>query len=353
MKKAYPGDAIKNMVWKCAKSSYMNQWEAEMEALKTFDEGAHKWLRENTSAKHWSRAYFRENIKCDMLLNNHSESFNRQILSARTKPILGMLEKIKVYLMLRLQSRRSSIDRHQGSICPRIMRIVEKLKEQSAFCFPSYAGGSKFQVREMNNEQFCVDTNLKQCSCRKWQLTGIPCKHGISALGLQGLRVEDCVDKLYSTETYQKAYEPIIGPTNGPNNWPKCTYLPPLMAPKNIRLPGRPKMKRRLEEGEKPYKNQGRVQKMRRMGFSQNKCKKCGENGHNTRTCAQQGSLNSTQTQVAPEIQIAAQAISCEPQLEHVPSKKAFRQRKCGLCGTLGHNRSTCKHMTSMTTKKT
>jgi hypothetical protein len=49
--------------------------------------------------KTWVRAYFSEFPKCDILLNNNCEVFNKYILEARELPILSMLERIRTQLM--------------------------------------------------------------------------------------------------------------------------------------------------------------------------------------------------------------------------------------------------------------
>ena len=97
----------------------MNKFEGEMEALRKYDENAHKWLLDNTSPCHWSRSYFRTSSKCDILLNNLSESFNYVILEAREKPIIGMLENIRIYLMERQMTKREWMRKRNDDICPK------------------------------------------------------------------------------------------------------------------------------------------------------------------------------------------------------------------------------------------
>jgi hypothetical protein len=51
-------------------------WELNMEEMKTINEQAHAWLEElppNT----WVRAFQSDFPKCDILLNNISEVFNK------------------------------------------------------------------------------------------------------------------------------------------------------------------------------------------------------------------------------------------------------------------------------------
>ncbi|KAL3502254.1 hypothetical protein ACH5RR_036703 [Cinchona calisaya] len=81
-KKLHPGETLKDRMWSCARSTYMNRFENEMEALKAIDDMAYKWLVENTSPVHWSRSHFRTTPKCDVPLNNLCESFNSIILDA-------------------------------------------------------------------------------------------------------------------------------------------------------------------------------------------------------------------------------------------------------------------------------
>ncbi|KAI5678127.1 hypothetical protein M9H77_09077 [Catharanthus roseus] len=163
--RVYPGDAIKDMLWKCAKATYCNKFEAKLKNLRGFDEGAYNWLQSSASPEHWSKSYFREDTQCDILLNNHSEVFNKNILAVRSKFIPGLLEGIRMYLMLRLQKQRQWISRKKRRICPHIMKRLEKLKNASAMYYASYSRGRKFQVTQMDMEQFALDTQDRTCTC--------------------------------------------------------------------------------------------------------------------------------------------------------------------------------------------
>ena len=83
------------MFWACVGSAYMNKFESKMEALRKYDEKAHKWLLDNTSPRHWSRSHFGSSSKCDILLNNLCESFNTVILDAREKPLSICLKTLE------------------------------------------------------------------------------------------------------------------------------------------------------------------------------------------------------------------------------------------------------------------
>jgi hypothetical protein len=70
------GDVLKNQLWKCARSNTVVDLELNMEEIKIINEKAHAWLEElppNT----WVRAFQSDFPKCDILLNNNSEVFNK------------------------------------------------------------------------------------------------------------------------------------------------------------------------------------------------------------------------------------------------------------------------------------
>jgi hypothetical protein len=52
--------------------------QKNMEKLKVDSEVAYAWI-EQLDPKTWIKAFFSEFPRCDMLLNNHSEVFNRYI----------------------------------------------------------------------------------------------------------------------------------------------------------------------------------------------------------------------------------------------------------------------------------
>ncbi|KAK4383755.1 hypothetical protein Sango_2746100 [Sesamum angolense] len=69
------------------------------------------------------------------------------------------------------------------------------------------------------------DLNVQHtCTCRKWDLTGIPCNHGMSAICSQSLEPEDFVNPCYSIETFLEVYKHAILPVNGPQLWTKTGH---------------------------------------------------------------------------------------------------------------------------------
>ncbi|BAT78989.1 hypothetical protein VIGAN_02176900, partial [Vigna angularis var. angularis] len=73
-------------------------------------------------------------------------------------------------------------------------------------------------------EQFVVNLENKECSCRKWLITGIPCTHAITAMKFLNLNAEDYIDHWFRKSTYEETYNTIIYPFNGQLVWDITSY---------------------------------------------------------------------------------------------------------------------------------
>ncbi|XP_022850584.1 uncharacterized protein LOC111372463 [Olea europaea var. sylvestris] len=298
----HKGLALKNCLWDAARATTISQWRQHMQQMMDLDPdpAAYGWLEEKP-ASHWSKSHFREWNQCDMLLNNLCESFNSTIVAAREKPILTMLEDIRVYLMRRIVARRESCDRWTIAVGPRIQKILDKNGKLARFEWAEYAGNEKFQVRHNAGIVLhAMDLRARTCTCRGWQLSGIACSHVIASVVSRGLNVSEFVDDIYKKDAYMRTYTPSISPITGPDAWP-TPGLNPLTPPVYTKRPGRPKKNRRKELNEVASSSQPKrsSQSKRNANTSQSTsgttegqrkrsglimtCTKCGETGHNRR----------------------------------------------------------------------
>ncbi|KAG8372835.1 hypothetical protein BUALT_Bualt12G0108300 [Buddleja alternifolia] len=119
-KKDHPRQTLKDRIWNIAKALNVNQCKCLMEKVKEIYEGTHKWTTD-VLPRHWSRSQFRTSPKCDIFLNNMCESFNAAIPEARSKPLLAIMESLRIYLMKRMQSKKDDISRWNVQVCPKIL----------------------------------------------------------------------------------------------------------------------------------------------------------------------------------------------------------------------------------------
>ncbi|KAM5554008.1 hypothetical protein ABKV19_025974, partial [Rosa sericea] len=281
--KLFPEKVMKDQLWAIAKSTTMAYYTKEMVLMKQLDPKAYDWLTNpQRNPRHWCKAHFHTVLKCDVLLNNLCESFNAFILLARSKPIISCFEdiNIRVKMMKRVAMRKEKMSKILDPICPKPRQILEKNKERSASdCIPYGSGNPQIEVESCGGSRYVVDLTRRTCACMRWDLTGIPCKHAISAIHFMRQNPEDYVDACYQTKTYMAIYSYTVKPVNGMDLWISCDE-PTILPPQYNRQPGRPRTKtiKDVSERETECPKLGRVQKSL-------KCSNCHQLGHNVKTC--------------------------------------------------------------------
>nr|GEW15847.1 hypothetical protein [Tanacetum cinerariifolium] len=154
MKSQFKGGMYKEMLWNAAKATFVGEFNKKMVELKT---------------------------KCDLLLNNIREVFNRKLVDGRDQPIITCLEYIIEYLMKRIVVVQKVIANTIGPLTPSVTKLFDAIKKAT----------------------------------KKWELTGIPCKHVVAAI-------------------YNMS-ENSVNPCNGIEMWPvvesRTVIIPPLYKP--------------------------------------------------------------------------------------------------------------------------
>ncbi|GKD36638.1 pentatricopeptide repeat-containing protein, partial [Tanacetum coccineum] len=92
-----------------------------------------------------------------------------------------MLKDIMIGCMERMQKMREKHAKWVDRIFSNIRKKFKKLKDQHKNWKVVPSGESRFEVRNRFGG-FKVDERLRTCTCRRWQLIGIPCQHGFAAL---------------------------------------------------------------------------------------------------------------------------------------------------------------------------
>ncbi|GJY54221.1 retrotransposon ORF1, partial [Tanacetum coccineum] len=87
--------------------------------------------------------------------NGFSECFKSVLVSVRHRPIITMLELIRVIVMKRMNTMRYLMKKWSTDVCPNIQKILEHSKDQQR------RGSDAFKVDEPN----------RTCSCRMWQIS--------------------------------------------------------------------------------------------------------------------------------------------------------------------------------------
>ncbi|XP_071712657.1 uncharacterized protein [Rutidosis leptorrhynchoides] len=264
-----------------------------MQKLKGFSEGCYKFLAD-IAPHRWARSHFSCRAMTDALLNTMCEILNRWLVDARDKPIITALEYIREYLMKMIVTVNNMISKSDGPLTLGATKVFNGIKKQAQKYTVLWSGDHLYQVSGPHNDQCVVDMNARVCACRKWEISAMPCKQTVAALyhmGAFGERVghlESWVHRVHWLETWKNTYNFKINPLNSMHLWGKSLVTSKLLPPLIVVAADRPKKNRRKGLDEKASMNAGG--KLSRQGKT-TRCGKCGELGHNQRSCTNCGGV--------------------------------------------------------------
>ncbi|XP_019178873.1 PREDICTED: uncharacterized protein LOC109174035 [Ipomoea nil] len=282
--KNHRGKVLKAHFWQIAKTPTQALLADKLKALDKVDATARHDLNKYPMQL-WCKAFFKDEVKCDLVDNNLSEAFNKTLLKARSKNIIPMLEDIRVFVMKRIAKKKAIAERWRGNYGSCVLKKLNENILDSANWEVVYNGAEGYEVKK-GSFQFKVNLELKTCSCRLWQLSGMPCSHSICAIFHKGHQPDQYIHEWYSKERYLKTYHEVIQPINGEQFWPR-TEGDEIHAPVPRKMTGRPKKKRKLEDNEKnkdKTKMSSEISKLSRKGRIMT-CQICKGKGHNKRFC--------------------------------------------------------------------
>ncbi|KAI4347789.1 hypothetical protein L6164_008571 [Bauhinia variegata] len=206
----------------------------------------------------WTRAAFQTYPKNWNVTNNMCKQFNSVLVPFRGKSIITMLEEIKNYIAKRRIECRQKMSKYQGPITPSAQRKLELAKTHSRWWIAKWAGNADEAIYQVAKqpEKYVVNIKERTCTCREWDLCGIPCEHAVTALAHLCAKPEDYVSTFYREDRTRSPIASNIYKANGKTKG---------------------KRKPKQHEVVNPYKLKRRM--------SACKCTKCGAEGHNTCTC--------------------------------------------------------------------
>ncbi|KAL0405580.1 UNVERIFIED_CONTAM: hypothetical protein Slati_3871900 [Sesamum latifolium] len=80
---------------------------------------------------------------------------------------------------------------------PNIQKVTEELKKKSMEYIAHWNGHDQFEIEGCYDDKHTLNLTKQICSCRKWQLIGIPCAHAVSAIFFMGFKPDDYMDECY------------------------------------------------------------------------------------------------------------------------------------------------------------
>ncbi|KAK0574116.1 hypothetical protein LWI29_018397 [Acer saccharum] len=272
----------------------------------------------NVGPERWSRAYSPVPHYC-LITSSIAESMNSCLVHARQMPITTMVEYIREMIQKWFYKRCTKAEKTRTQLTPRATALIKARNYDSEKYTVCPIDLVNFNVKDGNKDGL-VNLSEKTCSCMKFQVDKLPCRHALAAIRFAKKPFGDFCGDCYKTTSWVEAYSGNIFPVGHPSEWTipegvrsMVVYPPPFHV-----QAGRPKKKR--------YKSAGE----HRNGKTRH-CTICGKSGHNRQNCRN-----------AQPCQIPVPSATSATSATTATSKRPRRPYRCRKCGEEGHNSQKC-----------
>ena len=266
---------LRGYFWHASTAFTQYSFNKAMTNMRNAKPDAYDWLMA-IPLGHWARHSYDTAVKIDHVTNNCSESFNAWIDPLRAFSVYSILEGLRQQIMKRVTVRRRKGLKCQSVVMPKLLSKLNDIATESRNCRLVTESGRIFEIEDLSFT-FVVNLDLRTCVCKRWDISGIPCRH--AWLAIQECR-EDPVSYLSENHTkaaYRRTYDIVMHPIPQSPFWPQDLTNDVCKPPDVKRAPGRPVVQRIRH----PMEQQRVSQSLR----AQKKCSLCLQTGHNKRKC--------------------------------------------------------------------
>jgi len=149
------------------------------------------------------------------LNNNVVESWNNWMRSLRQMSIPWLVSGHLQKLGLKFDKRKTELQKWKNGVCGRTeMKLWKTLANIGCVAdvklFNTTLG--EYGVSLTNNRSLVVNLARRTCTCKWWQLQGLPCAHAMAVIDKQKLWVYDYVSDCYKGATQGTIYMNSIHP---------------------------------------------------------------------------------------------------------------------------------------------
>ena len=281
--KRFRGEVFEKHLWPACRAYQRHRFEEHYNLMYEACPEAMKWIH-NTHKHLWTRHLFSEASKCDYVTNNIAETFNSWVTDEKSLHVVDLMDRIRQMEMDKMFLRRKIARKLEGKILPKVMKELNTRSRGLKYVwrYSHKDGGTETEIlgevegvtRDLVHWRHTVDLKERTCTCRRWQVTGLPCTHALCIItSFRGYNIEDYVHEYYSVAKFKKAYEKSVKPMTDRKQWPKMDPGFKLWPPILKRAAGRPRERR--------YKSVAEGG----TGKRSTRCKRCRQLGHMEKTC--------------------------------------------------------------------
>ena len=135
------------------------------------------------------------------MTSNCVESYNSWICEARFLPVVQMIDRIRVQIMDRMNTRRQRVEKWVNVLCCEPQKILNKNMSESVSLHVIMAADNMYEVFDWRT--IAVRPTLRSCTCREWNVTRIPCRDACVVIQFIQHSVLNYLDDHMKVETYE------------------------------------------------------------------------------------------------------------------------------------------------------
>ncbi|KAH9616644.1 hypothetical protein KSS87_010647 [Heliosperma pusillum] len=197
---------VVNDFFAAAYATKPEEFESCIYKIKAISHEAYDWIL-NSEPKQWANSSF-PGTRYNLLTSNYGQIFFDWVSSTGELPITKLIQFLQGKLMDIINTRRMESNQWETRLTPSKQEKLEQeiLKAQCLRIRQSH--GCMFEVH--GDSLHVVDIDNWTCSCKQWQLTGLPCCHSISVILYIDQDPYDYCSKYFTAEFYRLTYAKSI-----------------------------------------------------------------------------------------------------------------------------------------------
>ncbi|VFQ69501.1 unnamed protein product [Cuscuta campestris] len=271
----FKNSKLVNIFWNAVYALTAAEFESKVTEMVEISQDVLAWFH-HFNPQLWAVAFF-EGVRYGHFSLGVTEVLYNWALVCHELPIVQMMEYIRQQMVSWFGERRNKGMRWNSILVPSAeKRILEAIAD--ARCYKVLrANEIEFEIVSTERTNI-VDIRSRVCSCRRWQLYGIPCAHATAALISCGQNPHVFAEPCFTVHSYRETYSQMIFPIPDRSMWNEdgeggsAKVEVTIGPPKTRRPPGRPKKKvLRLESLKRP-KRVVQCGRCHMLGHSQKKC---------------------------------------------------------------------------------
>ncbi|XP_017231450.1 uncharacterized protein LOC108205860 [Daucus carota subsp. sativus] len=296
LKEPFSYEARRLMVqdlYAAARASKLDAFERCTESMKAISPEAYNWVI-RSEPDHWATAFF-GGARYGHISSDFGRPFYSWVSDAKELPITQMVDSLRGKLMELFYKRRIDSSQWETKLT---LSMEEKLKNEISKAHSlqvTHLHDSTFEVRSESVD--IVNIEHWDCSCKSWQITGLPCCHAVALIKLLDRSPYDYCFRYFTAESYRATYSESINPIPNVEGtvMSEPTETAFIVTPPPTKSPSPKVGKRRKQDGTFDI--------IRRTL----QCSKCKGLGHNKRACSKVSEDGEESSGPSPSIDVTTE----------------------------------------------